>query len=298
MLVSDIVEYGARKHPDRIALRFEDDTVSYAELRDRSRRLAGALLGVAAPGDRVAILSTNCTEYFDCYYGVPMAGMALTILNFRLHPAQIATVVEQIRDQIPSVHTVVAIGATPGTIGWDEFVGTGPADPPSVRPTPDDLAWLVYTSGTTGTPKGVMISHRNLVSGITSSALQWALPEDTVFLFCFPLCHVGGYVTLLNHLMGSTVGILRTYDNATFLRLVERWQVTQTGLAPTMINFLLQDPTLEEHDLSTLQAIGYGSSAIPAQVLRQGLERLGCDFYQGMGMTELAGNVLHLDYEA
>ncbi|MFC9549281.1 long-chain-fatty-acid--CoA ligase [Rhodococcus sp. NPDC056960] len=316
MLVSDIVEYGARKHPDRIALRFEDDTVSYAELRDRSRRLAGALLGVAAPGDRVAILSTNCTEYFDCYYGVPMAGMALTILNFRLHPGQIAaliehsgatvlivaaefaTVVEQIRDQIPSVHTVVSIGATPGTIGWDEFVGTGPADPPSVRPTPDDLAWLVYTSGTTGTPKGVMISHRNLVSGITSSALQWALPEDTVFLFCFPLCHVGGYVTLLNHLMGSTVGILRTYDNATFLRLVERWQVTQTGLAPTMINFLLQDPTLEAHDLSTLQAIGYGSSAIPAQVLRQGLERLGCDFYQGMGMTELAGNVLHLDYEA
>lgn len=125
-----------------------------------------------------------------------------------------------------------------------------------------------------------------------------ALPEDTVFLFCFPLCHVGGYVTLLNHLMGSTVGILRTYDNATFLRLVEQWKVTQTGLAPTMINFLLQDPALDDHDLSSLQAIGYGSSAIPAQVLRQGLERLRCDFYQGMGMTELAGNVLHLDYDA
>ncbi|MFF2108798.1 long-chain-fatty-acid--CoA ligase [Rhodococcus koreensis] len=316
MLVSDIVEYGARKHPDRIALRFEDEAVTYAELRDRSRRLAGALLGVAAPGDRVAILSTNCTEYFDCYYGVPMAGMALTILNFRLHPDQIAALIEhsgatvlivaeefagavdQIRGSIPSVHTIVSIGAAPGTVGWDEFVGAGPAQAPTVRPAPDDIAWLVYTSGTTGTPKGVMISHRNLVSGITSSALQWALPEDTVFLFCFPLCHVGGYVTLLNHLMGSTVGIVRAYDNATFLRLVEQWQVTQTGLAPTMINFLLQDRALADHDLSTLQAIGYGSSAIPAQVLRQGLERLRCDFYQGMGMTELAGNVLHLDYDA
>ncbi|QQZ16751.1 long-chain-fatty-acid--CoA ligase [Rhodococcus sp. 21391] len=316
MLVSDIVEYGARKHPDRIALRFEDEAVTYVELRDRSRRLAGALLGVAAPGDRVAILSTNCTEYFDCYYGVPMAGMALTILNFRLHSDQIAALIEhsgatvlivaaefagtieQIRDRIPSVHTVVSIGTAPGTLGWDEFVGDGPAPAPSVRPAPDDIAWLVYTSGTTGMPKGVMISHRSLVSGITSSALQWALPEDTVFLFCFPLCHVGGYVTLLNHLMGSTVGILRTYDNATFLRLVEQWKVTQTGLAPTMINFLLQDPALDDHDLSSLQAIGYGSSAIPAQVLRQGLERLRCDFYQGMGMTELAGNVLHLDYDA
>ncbi len=142
-------------------------------------------------GDRVAILSTNCTEYFDCYYGVPMAGMALTILNFRLHSDQIAALIEhsgatvlivaaefagtieQIRDRIPSVHTVVSIGTAPGTLGWDEFVGDGPAPAPSVRPAPDDIAWLVYTSGTTGMPKGVMISHRSLVSGITSSALQW-----------------------------------------------------------------------------------------------------------------------------
>ncbi|MFF0815310.1 long-chain-fatty-acid--CoA ligase [Rhodococcus sp. NPDC003318] len=315
MLVSDIVEYGARKHPDRIALRFEDETVDYAELRDRSRRLANALLGVAAPGDRVAILSANCTEYFDCYYGVPMAGMALTILNFRLHPDQIAALlahseatvlvvgaefadaVTEIRHRIPSVHTVVVIGGT-GADSWDSFVGGASAEAPATRPSPEDIAWMVYTSGTTGMPKGVMLSHRNLVSGITSSALQWALPEGTVFLFCFPLCHVGGYVTLLNHLVGSTVGILRSYDNATFLRLVEEWKVTQTGLAPTMINFLLQDPALDGHDLGTLEAIGYGSSAIPAAVLREGLDRLGCDFYQGMGMTELAGNVLHFDQEA
>lgn len=314
MLVSDIVEYGARKHPDRIALRFEDETVTYGDLRDRSRRLANALLEVGKAGDRVAILSANCTEYFDCYYGVPMAGMALTILNFRLHPDQIAALVEHagasvlvvgaefadlvegIRDRIPSVHTVVVIGGDEHS--WDSFVGAASTEAPAVRPSPEDMAWLVYTSGTTGMPKGVMISHRNLISGINSSALQWALPEGTVFLFCFPLCHVGGYVTLLNHLMGSTVGILRAYDNATFLRLVEEWKVTQTGLAPTMINFLLQDPALDGHDLGTLEAIGYGSSAIPAAVLRQGLDRLGCDFYQGMGMTELAGNVLHFDQEA
>jgi acyl-CoA synthetase (AMP-forming)/AMP-acid ligase II len=316
MLVSDIVEYGARKHPDRIALRFEDEAVSYRELRHRSRRLANALLEVAAPGDRVAILSTNRTEYFDCYYGVPMAGMALTILNYRLHAEQIVALVEHsgatvlvveqefaelvsgIRDRIPDVRTIVVIGGSDDSTSWGTFVGGASAEVPSVLPTEDDIAWMVYTSGTTGMPKGVMLSHRNLVSGITSSALQWALPEGTVFLFCFPLCHVGGYVTLLNHLMGSTVGILRAYDNATFLRLVEEWKVTQTGLAPTMINFLLQDPALDDHDLGTLEAIGYGSSAIPAPVLREGLERLGCDFYQGMGMTELAGNVLHFDQEA
>lgn len=316
MLIGDIVEYGARKHPDRIAVRFENEAVDYRQLRDRSRRLANALLGVAEPGDRVAILSGNCTQYLDCYYGVPMAGMALTILNFRLHPEQVvallrhsgarvlivaaefADMVGRIRDRIPSVSTVISIGTAPDAVGWDEFVGAAVAEAPGVRPDPGDIAWLVYTSGTTGTPKGVMLSHRNLLTGVTSSALQWELPEETVFLFCFPLCHVGGYVTLVNHLVGATVGILRTYDNATFLRLVDEWQVTQTGLAPTMINFLLQDPELDRHSLDSLQAVGYGSSAIPAAVLREGLKRFGCDFYQGMGMTELAGNVLHLDSAA
>ncbi|MBF5001971.1 long-chain-fatty-acid--CoA ligase [Nocardia sp. BSTN01] len=316
MLIGDIVEYGARKHPDRIAVRFEQDVIDYRQLRDGCRRLANALLGVAEPGDRVAILSANCPQYLECYYGVPMAGMALTILNFRLHEdqlvgliehsgarvlivaAEFADLVDRIRDRIPSVTTVVSIGAAPGTLGWDEFVGRASAAAPAFRPDPDDVAWLVYTSGTTGAPKGVMVSHRNLLAGVTSSALQWTVAEETVFLFCFPLCHVGGYVVLVNHLIGATVGILRAYDNATFLRLVDEWQVTQTGLAPTMINFLLQDPALERHSLKTLQAIGYGSSAIPSAVLRAGLERFGCDFYQGMGMTELAGNVLHLDEEA
>ena len=316
MLVSDIVEYSARKHPDRIAIRFENDTVDFGTLRNRIRRLANALLSVADSGDRVAILSTNCTEYFDCYYGVPMAGMTLTILNFRLHPDQITALVEHsgasvlvvsaefveiaaaVRERVPSVRTIVVIGGSDADSSWESFVSNASTQPPATRPSPDDIAWLVYTSGTTGMPKGVAISHRNLLSGITSSALHWNLPEGTVFLFCFPLCHVGGYVTLLNHLMGHTVGILRAYDNATFLRSVEQWKVTQTGLAPTMINFLLQDPALDEHDLGALEAIGYGSSAIPAAVLREGLDRLGCDFYQGMGMTELAGNVLHFDEES
>ncbi|MEV5652826.1 long-chain-fatty-acid--CoA ligase [Nocardia sp. NPDC052254] len=313
MLIGDIVEYGARKHPDRIAVRFENETLDYRALRDGCRRLANALLGVADPGDRVAILSTNNTHYLHCYYGVPMAGMALTILNFRLHPDQIAGLIQHsgarvlivaqefadlvrgIRDRIPSVTTVVVIGSSDDALDWDGFVGPASSQAPAYRPGPDDIAWLVYTSGTTGTPKGVMVSHRNLIAGVTSSALQWPIPEETVFLFCFPLCHVGGYVVLINHLLGATVGILRGYDNATFLRLVDEWQVTQTGLAPTMINFLLQDPALEHHSLQTLRAIGYGSSAIPSAVLRAGLERFGCDFYQGMGMTELAGNVLHLD---
>ncbi|MFC5752310.1 class I adenylate-forming enzyme family protein [Actinomadura rugatobispora] len=312
MLINDIVEYAARKHPGRTALRFEDEAITFAGLRDRVRRVANALPSIAAPGDRVAVLAGNRPEYVDLYYGVPAAGMALTLLNHRLHPSEIAALVDHaqatvlivsaehlaamggLREAMPTVKHLVALDGPDAAadLAYADLVAAAPATEPP-RADEDSAAWLVYTSGTTGTPKGVPLSHRNLVTGVTSSAAQWEIPDETVFLFCFPLCHVGGYAVLVNHLRSGTVGIVRAYDNATFLRLVAEWKVTQTGLAPTMIAFLLDHPGIEDHDLGTLQAIGYGASAIPAEVLRRGMRVLGCDFYQGFGMTELGGNILY-----
>ncbi|WP_051300732.1 AMP-binding protein [Actinomadura rifamycini] len=309
MLISDIVEYAARKRPDRLALRFEDETLTFAGLRDRVRRAANALRAVAEPGDRVAVLSGNRPEYVELYYAVPAAGMALTFLNHRLHPAEIASLVAHaeasvlvvsgeyldamagLRDAMPSVRLVVGLDGG-GDRSYADLVADAPATEPP-RPDEDSVGWLVYTSGTTGRPKGVMLTHRNLVAGVAGSAAAWEIPDGSVFLFCFPLCHVGGYAVLVNHLRACTVGILRSYDNETFLRLVAEWKVTQTGLAPTMIAFLLGHPGIEEHDLGTLQAIGYGASAIPAEVLRRGMDVLGCDFYQGFGMSETGGNILY-----
>ncbi|WP_205719445.1 AMP-binding protein [Actinomadura geliboluensis] len=305
MLINDIVEYAARKHPERPAILFEDEAVTYAELRDRVRRTANALLTVAEPGDRVAVLSGNRPEYFDLYYGVPGAGMALTFLNHRLHPSEIAGLVahaqasvllvsseyveemDRLRDAMPTVKTVLNLDDD-----YRDLVAKAPATEPP-RPDEDSVAWLVYTSGTTGRPKGVMLSHRNLVTGVVGSVAHWEIPDATRFLFCFPLCHVGGYTAVVYHMRGATVGIVRSYDNDTFLRRVAEWRITQTGLAPTMIAFLLSHPGIEDRDLGTLQAIGYGASAIPAEVLRRGMDVLGCDFYQGMGMSELGGNILH-----
>jgi acyl-CoA synthetase (AMP-forming)/AMP-acid ligase II len=309
MLISDIVEYAASKHPGRAALRFEDQAITFAELRDRVRRIANALREVAAPGDRVAVLSGNRPEYIDLYYGVPAAGMALTLLNHRLHPAEIAGLVEHAqasvlivsgeyldamsehRDAMPGVKLVVGLDGG-GDRPYAALVEGAPATEPP-RPDEDAVGWLVYTSGTTGAPKGVMLTHRNLVAGVANSVAHWEIPDASVFLFCFPLCHVGGYAVLVNHLRSCTVGIVRAYDNETFLRLVAEWKVTQTGLAPTMIAFLLGHPGIEERDLGTLEAIGYGASAIPAEVLRRGMDVLGCDFYQGFGMSETGGNILY-----
>ncbi|KAA9152673.1 long-chain-fatty-acid--CoA ligase [Amycolatopsis acidicola] len=309
MLLHDIVESAARRQPDRLALRFEDTTLTFTELRDHVRRAAWALQTIAGPGDRVAVLSSTRPEYVELYYGVPAAGLVLVPLNHRLSPAELASIIthsgasvlivsaeyqdltDGLRGEIPCVRTIVGLDGG-GDVSWAELLAEVSADE-LPRVDEGSTAWIVYTSGTTGRSKGVMLSHRNLVTGVTGSAIHWDLPADTVFLFCFPLCHVGGYVVMVNHLMACTVGLIRAYDNETFLRLVAEWRVTQTGLAPTMIAFLLRHPGIENHDFGSLQAIGYGASAIPAEVLRAGMEVFGCEFYQGMGMTELGGNVLH-----
>jgi len=131
-----------------------------------------------------------------------------------------------------------------------------------------------------------MLSHRNLVTGVISSAAHWEIPDATVFLFCFPLCHVGGYAVLVNHLRAA-----QSASSALRQRHVPRprreWKVTQTGLAPTMIAFLLDHPGIEDHDLGTLEAIGTGRLPSPPSAAA-GMDALGCDFYQGFGMSETA----------
>src|SRR5689334_16791931 len=181
MLLPDIVAYAARKHPDRPALYFEDTVVTFAELLSRLRRLANGLLTMAAPGDRVAVLSENRAEYIDLYYGGPAAGMGLTFLNYRLNPKELTKIVNDagatvlftepkyldtvnaIVGDMPSVDAVIVMGGDGGHVGYDDLLAAAGDEPPAVDVSEDDLAWLIYTSGTTGLPKGAMLSHRNLL---------------------------------------------------------------------------------------------------------------------------------------
>jgi acyl-CoA synthetase (AMP-forming)/AMP-acid ligase II len=310
----DIVRLQAQKQPDDPALVYRDEVLTYGQLLDRLDRLALALAGLAEPGDRVAILSENRPEFVECYYGVPAAGMGLTFLNYRLHPREMISIVgdagatvviteaehldtsRRIRAEIPAVrHVVVAGGGHgPDELAYDRLLEGAPAgEPPPAGE--DALAWLIYTSGTTGTPKGAMLSHRNLVTAALNSAVAWDHEPGTVNLFPWPLCHVAGYGILVSHLLGDPVVLMRAYDPAEFLSLVDRHGATRTSMAPTMLNLLLDHPALEHHSLSTLRTIGYGAAAMPAEVLRRAMARLpAVSFMTGFGMTELGGNVMLL----
>jgi len=316
MLLSDVPAIAAHHAPDVIAVRFGERTLSYAQLRDRCWRLSNALIPLTEAGDRVAILSENCPEYVECYYGVPGASLALTLLNYRLAARELAyiignaepkvlfvepkylPVIREIRDQIPSVAQIVLIGggaAEAGTIAYEAFVATGAPTEPMRKPAEGDLCWLLYTSGTTGLPKGAMLSHKNLMAAVTNSMCSWEAAPDDVCLFTFPLFHVAGYVMPMYHLRTYPVVLLKTFDVETLLGSIEQHGITSTAMAPTMLAMVLEDPIGERFDLSSLRRIGYGASSMPSEVLRKARARWpGVNFSTGFGMTELSGNVMFL----
>jgi long-chain acyl-CoA synthetase len=319
MLLGDVVAFGAHKYGDRAALVFNDEEISFTALHGRTKRLANALASIAAPGDRVAILSQNRPEFVDAYFGVPMAGMGLTFLNYRLAARELSRIVADaeasvllvedayaetiagIRDELTSVKTVVVIGgADPAGIAdvhYDELLAAASDAPPSVEVSEFDLAWLIYTSGTTGMPKGAMLSHRSLLTSLNSWMIHStnAVAAD-VSLMMFPLCHVAGIGVISGALMGVTLVLRRAYEPLDAMTMIDRYQVTSTSFAPTMLSMLLQHPQIDDFSLASLRTIAYGGSSMPVETLRKAMARFpDADFVQGFGMTELSGNVLYFD---
>jgi acyl-CoA synthetase (AMP-forming)/AMP-acid ligase II len=318
MLLADIIAYAARKQPDKAALYFEDTVVTFAELLSRIRRLANGLLTLAAPGDRVAVLSENRAEYIDLYYGVPAAKMGLTFLNYRLNPKELTKIVNDagatvlftegkyldtvtaIVEDTPSVATVVVMGGgTDRYLDHADLLARSSDTPPAVDVDEDELAWLIYTSGTTGMPKGAMLSHRNLLMATLNIAVNSVAEPDQVTLFPWPLCHVAGYVFPTCHLLGTPVVLMRAYEPESFFAHIERFRVTNASMAPTMMNMLLDHPKIGDYDLSTVRVLGYGAAPMPVEVLRRSMERFpSAGFGTGFGMTELSGNVFSFPDEA
>ena len=160
--------------------------------------------------------------------------------------------------------------------------------------SPDDIAWLIGTSGTTGVPKLAMLSDANLLAAADATLTARAVGEDDVLLTPFPLCHVAGYNVFILHRRARPIVLQRTFDPLGLTLLVRDHGVTMLSLAPTMIAMLLDHPDVDDRDLASIRALGYGASPIPGPILRRVVDRWGWDCSQGFGMTELGGNALFL----
>ncbi|MCV7424798.1 AMP-binding protein [Mycobacterium yunnanensis] len=302
-LVHELVSAAAVQVPDRPAIIGPDGTTTtFAEFDAQIQSVATWVGERTRRGDRVAVVADNGTSYALLYYGVPRAGRVLAMVNQRLGPGERAAQLAAARPTVvlgdgrfldglaktPSVTEVVAFEDP----RWRRAVTQ-----PSRRAEPvdpDDPAWLLFTSGSTGPPKGVLHTHRSLTTAARGTVAGRSVRPGGVYLLPFPMCHVAGYNMLVHHLAGATVMPVAAFRAEEFAAAVRAHHVTSCSLAPTMLHSLLAHLEATGTELPTLRDVSYGSAAIPADLLRRALARLDVNFHQGYGMSETGGNVTFL----
>jgi acyl-CoA synthetase (AMP-forming)/AMP-acid ligase II len=303
VLLHEVVEGAAAATPGSPALLAGPATTSFADLADEAARLSAVVAARTEPGDRVAFIGENSPAWVSAYYGVPRAGRVLTFLNHRLAPAELRRVLATSGARVllgDRTYVAPLRDAVPAALGLDELAGavagTGPiaaTPPPGGREGP---AWLLFTSGTTGRPKGALLTARSLLAAVDVTLAGRPVAEDDVYLFPFPLCHVAGYNVLVHHRRGRPVVLLPRFEPAAFVAAVAEHGVTTASLAATMLSSLLDhvEATGTAAALASLRTIAYGAAPMPIALVRRADALLRCGFAQGYGMTELSGNAVFL----
>lgn len=305
VMLHEVVDEAAARAPDDLALVTDAGAWTFAALAARVEQLAGGIAAATEPGDRVAILADNRAEYVHLYYAVPRAGRLLVPLNQRLHPDEWLATLRRSRARVLIAESAllerldrdaardagVRVLVDLDREGFALFEAMTVGVPPG---RPEDVAWLIGTSGTTGTPKLAMLTHASLLAAVDATLGARPVLDADVFCTPFPLCHVAGYNVLALHRRARPVVLMSRFDPGRLAGLVAEHGVTLLSLAPTMIAMLLDDARVEDDVMRRVRAIGYGASAMPAPVLRAAVERWDCDLSQGYGMTELSGNAAFL----
>ncbi|HEX6567528.1 MAG TPA: AMP-binding protein, partial [Acidimicrobiales bacterium] len=204
--------------------------------------------------------------------------------------------VEKVEGDLARVHTIVAIGGHDRWPDFEAWIGAHLADDPGVAAAGDDVAFQLYTSGTTGLPKGVMLTNDNFFKGVGGIAQQWRFTEDSVNLAMMPMFHIAGAGWAMVGLYhGCRTVVLRDVDPARILQVIPEFGVTNAFMVPAVIQFLLVTPGVESTDFSSLRTLVYGASPITDQVLVRGIDTFGCEFIQVYGLTETTGAITQLD---
>jgi acyl-CoA synthetase (AMP-forming)/AMP-acid ligase II len=317
MNVGHLLRDAAERYPDRPAFIWGDKVVSYGLANARANALAAGLrrLGLT-DGDRVGILMWNCPQLLESYFATWQAAGCVVPLNARIVASEVvyhlgdprATAVVfgeefrelmvQVREQLPCVKFFVCTGEPlRGQIAYEELIKEDWGAKLSVKTNDEDLAWLFYTSGTTGRPKGAMLTHANL----TFMSVGWVadlmrLESGDVGLHAAPLTHGAGFHSLALALKACTQVILKSskFEVEQFCAAVEKYRISNTWLVPTQIKLLLNYQDLEKWDLSSLKWVVYGGAPMYVEDLKQALRRVGPVFVQlyGQGETPMTGTYL------
>lgn len=305
MRLTDYLDKGAMLGASAPCLAMGDTVLAYAQVQSLSYRIARALQrdGIA-PGDKVAVLAGNDPVAFASVFGISRAAAVWCPINPRNEVAEnrfvldafdccclifhsaYAPLVEQMRPDLPKVEVLVCLDQTQPFAPLLEVWLQGCSDEPITVPTVDDMAMIAGTGGTTGKPKGVMLSNRNLESMSALTLMGYPFLGRPAYLALAPLTHAAGVLCLPIMALGGRVVIMPKPDLGEFLQLIEHERITHTFLPPTLIYMLLQHPALASTRLDSLQCFWYGAAPIAAARLEEALVRIGPVMAQLFGQTE------------
>jgi long-chain acyl-CoA synthetase len=313
--IAEIIRAHAAERGDRIAMRCGDQSWSYAELRDEAARVAQALLAEGvAPGERVAVLDKNAPEYFSFLFGAAMVNAVTLAVNWRLAPPEMEYILNHSETRVllvgeeflghlagmelDAVKRVVVLGEGGGAARYGDWIaGHDPVDP-EIPADNRDTCYQLYTSGTTGLPKGVELTNRNILECMKVGEKEWAFDANSVNLVAMPLFHISGSGWgLAAFFTGGQNVLMREVDPVAILRTIEKRRITNALFVPAVLQLLLATPGVGGTDFSSLRRIVYGASPITEDVLVRSLETMRCGFVQVYGLTETTGAVVSLPPE-
>jgi acyl-CoA synthetase (AMP-forming)/AMP-acid ligase II len=305
--------------PDRVAMVFEGRRITYEEVQDRVNRLANALadLGVES-GDRVGVLQVNCNEHIEAYFATAKLDAIYVPLNFRARSDELTHMindsspkvllvgeryVQVVRSSVENLSSVQHYIALEKRVeGWHHY-GDLIASATDAERFPDadqgDLTVIMFTAGTTGLPKGVMLSHESFSSYVLSNVSPADPDVEERNVLAVPLYHIAGVQAVMAAVYGGrTLVIQRQFEPKQWMELVERERANRAMLVPTMLKALMDHPDFHNHDLSSLEVITYGAAPMPLEVIKRAIDEFpGVHFINAFGQTETAATITALPPE-
>jgi len=319
LTLGEILARNARRNPGRAALVFEQSSLSFARLDERVNRLANVLndRGVRC-GDKVAVLMYNRLEFVESLLACHKLGACPVPVNFRLVAAELAYVLsnsdsvgiltdadllplaEETRERVPGIAFLLA-AATDGYASYEGALGSASADPPEAVVEDTEIALLMYTSGTTGQPKGAMLTHRNVVANTVNWILEMGATSDDIWLSGLPLFHIGGINGILPFLYLGATSVITTslrFDPTEALEKLEAHRASMCYFVPTQWDQICDVAERSTHDTSRLRRGMWGASQAPVSVL----QKIAASFpavgiVNAFGQTEMSSNTCFLKPE-
>ncbi|HLN05690.1 MAG TPA: AMP-binding protein [Acidimicrobiales bacterium] len=304
----DVVGEPARRTPNAVAMACGDRSLTFAQLDERVGRLGGALRARGlVPGDRVALLAANELEYVEIQAACVRSGFTLVPLNrrladpeldFMLRDADARVLVAGRHDEAAARRVAVdgclliGLGRPQELEQYDALLESGEYDPGADPDDPALATTILYTSGTTGRPKGAVIDRFGFTARVLVNLIELAPRSDDRWLQILPMFHIAAFLGYAFLYAGAEVVMLETFDPAGCLQIMRERGVSATVVVPTVLKMLLDRVDEDGGELPRLRLVVYGGSTIEPALLRRALARLGCGFHQQYGMTETGAQTI------